>query len=143
MWQAMDSVTRLVQPDGVLFLSLYNDQGRLSKFWKRVKLFYNRGWLARTITLTLFVPVFISGTLVMDLLRFKNPLDRYRKLDRGMSIGHDWVDWLGGYPFEVAKPADVIDFYQARGFKLAECRTVQNRSGCNEYVFRNSGGKAN
>ena len=30
------------------------------------------------------------------------------KNKRGMSIYHDWVDWLGGYPFEVAKPEDIV-----------------------------------
>ena len=28
-----------------------------------------------------------------------------------MSVWHDLVDWVGGYPFEVAKPEEVFDFY--------------------------------
>ena len=29
---------------------------------------------------------------------------------------HDWMDWLGGYPFEVATPEAIFDFYHARGY---------------------------
>ena len=28
----------------------------------------------------------------------------YGKNERGMSFWQDLVDWVGGYPFEVAKP---------------------------------------
>jgi hypothetical protein len=52
---------------------------------------------------------------------------------RGMSRWHDLVDWVGGYPFEVAKPDDVFRFYRDRGFQLLEL--VTRTSGCNEYVF--------
>lgn len=30
---------------------------------------------------------------------------------RGMSPWRDVVDWVGGYPFEVARPEQVFDFY--------------------------------
>jgi 2-polyprenyl-6-hydroxyphenyl methylase/3-demethylubiquinone-9 3-methyltransferase len=52
-----------------------------------------------------------------------------------MSFWTDISDWLGGYPFEVAKPDAVAQFLQARGFrKLRDCR-VGRRHGCNEFVF--------
>jgi hypothetical protein len=37
---------------------------------------------------------------------------REQKTRRGMSIWHDFVDWLGVYPFEFAKPGDVLNFLQ-------------------------------
>jgi 2-polyprenyl-6-hydroxyphenyl methylase/3-demethylubiquinone-9 3-methyltransferase len=52
-----------------------------------------------------------------------------------MSITHDWFDWLGGYPFEVAKPEEILEFYRARGFELTRLRTCGGSVGCNEYVF--------
>lgn len=53
-----------------------------------------------------------------------------------MSIWHDMIDWLGGYPFEVATPEAVFEFYRDRGFQLAEMTTCGGRMGCNEFVFR-------
>ncbi len=53
---------------------------------------------------------------------------------RGMTIWHDAVDWVGGYPFEVAKPDSLIQFYRKRGFSLAEMKLTAG-SGCNEFVF--------
>ena len=37
---------------------------------------------------------------------------------------HDLVDWVGGYPFEVAKPEEVLDFCRMRGFALRRLKTV-------------------
>jgi 2-polyprenyl-6-hydroxyphenyl methylase/3-demethylubiquinone-9 3-methyltransferase len=52
-----------------------------------------------------------------------------------MSMVHDWIDWLGGYPFEVAKVEQILAFYRSRGFTLENLRTT-NRMGCNQFVFR-------
>jgi 2-polyprenyl-3-methyl-5-hydroxy-6-metoxy-1,4-benzoquinol methylase len=136
MWQALANAAELVQPGGLLFISLYNDQGRLSRFWQKVKLFYNQGRLARIIALALFIPVYVVGSFVRDIFNLTNPLRRYRMLDRGMSIVYDWVDWLGGYPFEVARPDEVIQFYKERGFGIDQLRTVGGKSACNEFVFK-------
>ncbi len=54
---------------------------------------------------------------------------------RGMSRWHDLIDWVGGYPFEVATPDEITDFCIARGFRLRRLRTVGGGLGCNEYVF--------
>ncbi|HEY9098808.1 MAG TPA: hypothetical protein VIN38_08055 [Thiobacillus sp.] len=48
---------------------------------------------------------------------------------------HDVVDWIGGYPFEVAKPEEIFDFYRAKGFVLVKLITCAGGLGCNEYVF--------
>ena len=52
-----------------------------------------------------------------------------------MSLWHDLVDWVGGYPFEVARPDEVFDFLTQRGFTLRRLKTVGTGHGCNEYVF--------
>ena len=53
-----------------------------------------------------------------------------------MSPWRDVVDWVGGYPFEVAKPEEVFDFCRRRGFVLGRLKTAGGGLGCNEYVFR-------
>ena len=58
---------------------------------------------------------------------------------RGMSARHDLVDWVGGYPFEVAKPEEVLVFLRARGYELRVLKTCGGGIGCNEYVFERTG----
>jgi hypothetical protein len=53
-----------------------------------------------------------------------------------MSMWRDTIDWLGGFPFEVATPEAVFRFFRELGFSLEELRTCGGRMGCNEFVFR-------
>ena len=65
-------------------------------------------------------------------------LRREYRTSRGMSLMHDWKDWLGGYPFEVAKPEEIFEFCRSRGFSLEKLTTCSGRFGCNEFVFEKS-----
>ena len=137
MWQAMRNIIPLVKPGGLLFVALYNDQGAISRFWTGVKRLYCSGFMGRLIVVPVFFTIFAFAGLVADLVNQRKPLRRYKeyRLKRGMSLGYDWIDWLGGYPFEVAKPGDVFDFYYAKGFRLIKLVTRQSL-GCNEFIFR-------
>jgi 2-polyprenyl-6-hydroxyphenyl methylase/3-demethylubiquinone-9 3-methyltransferase len=53
-----------------------------------------------------------------------------------MSRWHDMVDWVGGYPFEVASPEAIFDFYRDRGFTLTRLLTDPRQ---NEFVFTAAG----
>lgn len=137
MWDAVERATRRVAPGGQLFIALYNDQGRRSSAWKRVKEAYNRSTVGRAAVLGAFVPYFVGRAAAADLVRGKNPLARHRERQRrGMSMVHDVVDWLGGLPFEVASPGAVVDFLRGRGFVLERLTTVGGAHGCNEFVAR-------
>ena len=53
-----------------------------------------------------------------------------------MSMVHDWRDWLGGYPYEVAKPEEVSEFYRGRGFlRAGEAGDRRREAEKNEFVF--------
>jgi 2-polyprenyl-6-hydroxyphenyl methylase/3-demethylubiquinone-9 3-methyltransferase len=138
MWRAIGNVTGAVAPGGTLFISIYNDQGLLSRFWTLVKRAYNTGLPARAAITAIFVPVFILRGAARDTLERRNPLHRYRdyRKTRGMSMLHDWRDWLGGYPFEVARPEEIFEFLKARGFVMERLKTCAGGLGCNEFVFR-------
>jgi 2-polyprenyl-6-hydroxyphenyl methylase/3-demethylubiquinone-9 3-methyltransferase len=58
------------------------------------------------------------------------------QMERGMSLWYDMQDWLGGWPFEVARPEDVVARFEAQGFTLEREKTCGTRMGCNEFVFR-------
>jgi 2-polyprenyl-3-methyl-5-hydroxy-6-metoxy-1,4-benzoquinol methylase len=138
MWRAIDNAASLVAPRGLLLISIYNDQGRLSRFWRRVKATYNRSAFGKAFVLSIFIPYFTTRGIAADLLRLRNPWDRYRnyKSQRGMSMVHDRIDWLGGYPFEVAKPEQIVEHLLAQGFSMRKLRTCGGGHGCNEFVFQ-------
>jgi 2-polyprenyl-3-methyl-5-hydroxy-6-metoxy-1,4-benzoquinol methylase len=137
MWQALENARLPVAPGGKLFIAIYNDQGRRSRIWRSVKRFYCAGTAARIFVSALFIPCFIAGGLAKDLLRGRNPLTRYTgyKKSRGMSVLHDLIDWLGGYPFEVARPEEILSFYQTRGFTLEKLVTCGGGLGNNQFIF--------
>jgi 2-polyprenyl-6-hydroxyphenyl methylase/3-demethylubiquinone-9 3-methyltransferase len=137
MWRALDNVARFVQPGGALYISIYNDQGGASRRWRFVKRIYNRGDVERWLIAGAFIPYSVLRGAAIDLLRRKNPVMRYRdyKKSRGMSRIHDLIDWLGGYPYEVAKPDEIFAFFRHQGFTL-ERLTTSGGWGCNEFVFR-------
>jgi len=139
MQQAFDNVVTNVAPGGMLFISVYNDEGWRSNANKKMKEIYNNlpGMLKTVMVVGYTIRWALKG-LVVDSIKLKNPLCRYRDKikSRGMSIRYDIVDWLGGYPYEVAKPDDVFDFYFQRGFHLVKLKTVGRGAGNNEFVFR-------
>jgi len=138
MWQALANVVPLVTERGKLFIAIYNDQGWTSRGWKAVKAIYNKGLACRLVVCAVFVPYFVGRGLASDVVKMKNPLSRYRdyKKSRGMSLVYDWFDWLGGYPFEVAKPEEIFEHYRKRGFTLVKLATCAGSLGNNQFVFR-------
>lgn len=134
MWPGIELACERVLPGGQLFLALYNDQGWLSKFWLRVKEAYCRNALLRGLVVATFVPYFAARAVLKSLLHRRNEFAAYFE-ERGMSITHDWIDWLGGLPFEVARFEEVVQFAEERGFRLDRSKRT-HRLGCNEFVFR-------
>ncbi len=138
MWKALQHATLPVAPGGSLFVSIYNDQGARSKAWRILKRVYCSGLPGRWFVTALGSAYFFLVCLKEDLLRFRDPTRRYREYrkNRGMSVLHDWIDWFGGYPFEVAKVDQIFQFYHSRGFELTNLVSVGGALGCNEFVFR-------
>jgi len=140
MWQALENVVPLVAEGGKLFMSIYNNQGFASLFWTHMKKFYNRSSKPLKWSIILGVGVYFEFRwIIARLIRYRNPLTlKYlpeRKKNRGMSVWHDLIDWVGGYPFEVAKPEEIFNFYRKREFELVKLKTCAGGIGCNEYLF--------
>lgn len=137
MLMALDNAMIPVSQGGCLYIAIYNDQGILSMFWKQVKKVYCTSALGRGAVLSAFIPLFFLRNVAVSLIKYGNPVAQFSryKNQRGMSIYHDWVDWLGGYPFEVAKPESIIRFYKKRGLLPTNLNTT-HRLGCNEFVFQ-------
>lgn len=142
MWQSLENVASLVAPEGRLFIAIYNDQGFPSKMWLLVKKLYNKmpKWLRWLVlyptTIRLWGP-----TCMKDLLRgkpFYTWSNYHKESVRGMSAWTDVVDWVGGIPFEVAKPEEIFSFFFAKNFILTRLKTCRAGKGCNEFVFSKS-----
>ena len=135
-WKALGLVAPRVAEAGTLAIALYRDQGWKSKAWLGIKRFYNWNAVSKAAAGGLYVGANIAGFAIEDLVRLRDPRRRYEeyKRSRGMSYTHDWIDWVGGLPFEASSPDEVLAFYEERGFKLTRMTTVDGH-GCNEYVF--------
>jgi len=136
MWPAIELAQSRVTQHGTLLLALYNDQGWRSRSWHAVKHLYCSSTLGRRLVMATFYPLFAMYALWQDARHLHMPGTHARNYvrKRGMSLLHDWRDWLGGYPFEVAKPDEVARKLAAGGFKLQN-QTLTQGLGCNEFVF--------
>jgi 2-polyprenyl-3-methyl-5-hydroxy-6-metoxy-1,4-benzoquinol methylase len=140
MWSALANVHDCVKSNGILFIALYNNQGVASKVWWKIKKAYVS--LPNSLRWLILIPCYVAlwgPSTVRDFLVFR-PFNKWRNYvaNRGMSPHRDVVDWVGGFPFEVAKPEEVFDFYKKQSYDLLKMTTCAGRLGCNEFVFRRS-----
>jgi 2-polyprenyl-3-methyl-5-hydroxy-6-metoxy-1,4-benzoquinol methylase len=136
MWSALDNVDRNVAPGGRLFISLYNDKGRTSRLWRSIKKTYVS--LPSHLRWMVLVPCYayswgLNSLRDLVLLRPFRSWREYSK-GRGMSAHRDMIDWVGGYPYEVSSPSQILSFYRSRGYELQALKTCSGL-GCNEFVF--------
>lgn len=134
---AFDNVAQAVKQGGLLFIAIYNDQGKKSVRWRKIKKLYSnsskivRFFIASLYIIRHWIPVILKDT-VFKLNPFRSFIN-YKK-NRGMSMLYDLYDWLGGYPFEVASCGAILDKFREKGFELIRLKDV-NYSGCNEFLF--------
>ncbi|MEO7309802.1 MAG: methyltransferase domain-containing protein [Chitinophagaceae bacterium] len=136
MWKAINNAQSAVKDGGIFYLAIYNDEGNKSIRWRKVKKFYCSGIVGKCLVKAVYIPYFFFGPMAADIIKLRNPFKRFGeyKKQRGMSVYHDWIDWLGGYPFEVAKVEELVRFLAPKGFILRNLFT-SNGLGCNQIVF--------
>lgn len=155
MWQAIELAAKRVKPGGRFWLAIYNDQGTMSGIWRKIKQVYVKlpgflqapyvlliggAYYAQRAAVRLLLMILAS---IVRLITLQNPLvpwttlghDLTRKDSRGMKRWTDLVDWIGGYPFEVARPEEIFHFLRDRGFRLQHLKTCGGGLGCNEFVL--------
>jgi len=140
MWKALENAVIPVSDGGKLFIAIYNDTGSQARRWHWIKKTYCR--LPRLLKAPFAIAAILpeeAKSLASSLLRFK-PMSYVRswtqyKNGRGMNRWYDIIDWVGGFPYEVATVDEIFEFYKARGFLLAKIRAGGVGLGCNEFVF--------
>lgn len=134
MWQALESLAGCLAPGGRLFIAIYNDQGALSGYWARVKRLYNGSWPGRATVIAVHAPYLVGLRWLVRMVGKRG------SPERGMDLWYDMHDWLGGYPFEVARPEQVREWLAGRGFRMLREKTCGRRHGCNEFVAQREPG---
>jgi 2-polyprenyl-3-methyl-5-hydroxy-6-metoxy-1,4-benzoquinol methylase len=140
MYTGIELALQRVTGGGKMFISIYNDQGLKSHIWWIVKYLYNKlpypinmvyayilGFLAKTIVL-------IKYTLKLKPMIAIEPWLNYKK-KRGMSMSHDMIDWMGGFPFEFARFSVLVDYFKIKGFELVKGGEASSL-GCHELVLK-------
>jgi 2-polyprenyl-3-methyl-5-hydroxy-6-metoxy-1,4-benzoquinol methylase len=143
MWEACSIAAGAVPAGGTLFIALYNDAGEKSVAWTRRKRRYVRlpagartayAWLLILAAESLFlVRALGDGTPGAWLRRW----GRERPV-RGMSRYRDWIDWIGGYPYEYASADEVLSRMHALDLEGGVV-VANDGTGCNEFVFTRGG----
>lgn len=133
MWKAIEHASGRVKENGHLFIAIYNDEGVRSRVWRKVKKTYCSGAIGKVLVSTVYIPYFFFRSFLRSLVRRENEFSGYKKR-RGMSITHDYIDWLGGYPFEVASVEEIFKYFKDRHYTLANIKTT-NSLGCNQFLF--------
>ena len=141
MWEGLENAALAVADEGLLFVAIYNDTGSQVQRWQWIKQTYCR--LPQFLR-PAFAAVVICPDEAKRLLSFTvkgKPMEYFRvwreyRNARGMSRWRDIIDWVGGFPYEVASADEIFEFYNAKNFRLKKMKTGGVGLGCNEFVFQ-------
>jgi len=140
MWLGIENAIGCVrEPNGKLFVAIYNDQGWKSHCWWLIKLFYNR--LPRLLRPPLVIIV-SAMTRILVILKYTirlQPMVAIRPLlkdrrERGMSGKYDRIDWIGGFPYEFVTFDTLTAYFGNRGFTVINA-TPNTSLGCHELAL--------
>ena len=126
---SLNNVLLPMKNGGLLYIAIYNDQGWLSNYWLMIKKLDNINVLFKVILIFIYLPYFVIGRKLINAIRRKKNV-------RGMNYWHDMLDWLGGYPFEVATTEKIIEFFTERNCTLIKVNDCGRKMGCNEFLFQ-------
>ncbi|MEO8358563.1 MAG: class I SAM-dependent methyltransferase [Vicinamibacteria bacterium] len=136
VWTAIRNAAGRVAPGGLFYIALYSSDADVQpspEFWLDVKQRYNQaGWFGRQKLLLWYIWRFmIAG----DYKNVPVVMKRFRehKHNRGMSLLVDIRDWLGGWPMEYVRDAEVEKVCVEAG--LTPVR-VQTGEACHEYLYK-------
>lgn len=139
MWDAIENLQVLAAPSSTIMLAIYNDPGPSTRVWRQVKRRYvTSGPVVRATLLAGSGALMLGQSVGRSLVAGRNPAEAVTGYGRarGMSPWTDLVDWVGGYPYEAARPEAIFDWFRGRGYQLDHLVTCGGRHGCNEFVFR-------
>lgn len=139
MWKAIQCASTRVKPDSLFILALYNKTDPLWIYsgWKIIKIIYNKSPdFLRNILIHLYSIMFLILRFKLNIFKFNAYKKDYLQ-NRGMHYLHDVIDWLGGYPYEVASEHEMKIWSNDNDMELIRSNLVPpTESGCNEFVMK-------
>src|SRR5581483_10216342 len=115
MWDAVRCAASMVDDGGSLAIALYRKTA-LCAAWRAEKRLYNALPRSQPLLRTAYIG-WLRAALALRGETFSTYVDEYR-LRRGMDFYRDVHDWLGGWPYESARPEEVHSFLGELGFAL-------------------------
>lgn len=140
MWRALENAVIPTTVGGKLFIATYNDTGSQAKRWHWIKKTYCSlpRFLKTPFAVAMILPEeaksFLRSLITLKPMNYIRSWTQYKN-GRGMNRWHDIIDWVGGYPYEVATVDEIFEFYKARGFSLTKIKSGGVGLGCNEFAF--------
>ncbi|NQV19955.1 MAG: class I SAM-dependent methyltransferase [Rhodospirillales bacterium] len=140
LWDAIEKAMTLVADKGRFAIAIYR-KTPCCRAWARFKRIY--AGLPKPVQ-RLVRGLYIASFCVALAASRRNPFSYIGTYEsnRGMDYFTDVHDWLGGYPYESASPAEIESFFEARGFVTERSFVKPTRlkglfgTGCDEFVFR-------
>jgi 2-polyprenyl-6-hydroxyphenyl methylase/3-demethylubiquinone-9 3-methyltransferase len=140
MWRALENAVIPTTKGGKLFIAIYNDTGSQARRWHWIKKTYCglprplKTPFAIVAILPEEVKSLVNSIVTLKPMSYVRSWTRYKN-SRGMNRWYDIIDWVGGYPYEVATVDEIFEFYKTRGFTLTKVKSGGIGLGCNEFVF--------
>jgi SAM-dependent methyltransferase len=131
MWHAINNALAMVRDNGLFYLTIYKDDNYEHSL--KVKERFNA---SSALGKRWMINKEIMKMMVIRALSFRNPFTWNRKLERGMNIYHDLVDWLGGLPYEAASEDEMLQWGIANKLQLKRIWCKNGKGSCNYYLFQ-------
>lgn len=131
MWEAINNALTMVKDNGLFYLTIYKDDDYANSI--KLKERYNA---ASPAGKKMIEYSHISKIMMKRAARLKNPFTWNEKLERGMNIYHDLIDWLGGLPYEAASEDEMLKWGIENNLKLKRILCRGNYGSCNYYLFQ-------
>jgi 2-polyprenyl-6-hydroxyphenyl methylase/3-demethylubiquinone-9 3-methyltransferase len=132
LWKALEAASTLVAPGGRLWIALYHRTPRSDSSLRTKRFYASLPGLGKK--------VFRGGYATAKAL--KNAVVRRRLPnmsgaydERGMNWWRDIEDWLGGLPYEVSSPGEVLGHLRPKGFELDRLADGLGEGGNDVYLF--------
>jgi SAM-dependent methyltransferase len=132
IWAAVKNTQKLCRAGGLILISIYQAGDMYQRHLALKKDFNKRSSDEKREIIERHALERYPDSTVSDAVnRMRSNVVR-----RGMNEYNDWIDWLGGLPYEVAYPSEIISRFLAQGF--SPIRVVEEgQQGCNVYLFQN------
>lgn len=133
MWEAIGNAASVLSHDGLMWIAIYQ-KGSSYASDLALKQRYNRN---SAFGKKIMEWKWILRLMAKRLFNGKNPFTWNEKVERGMNVHNDIIDWLGGLPYEVADKTEIEAFGKTKGLILVKTKELPE-GGCSSYLFRKS-----